>query len=333
MLNLALTTDKISVITSSTADIEAHASFIDYVQSPESATPGKQNVKITTATTTDVVASPAASTFRNVKFLSLRNKHASAANDVTVQFNANSTLYELIKCTLLAGEELVCREGVWFHFDNSAGVYATGLNIGGLVAVTAFADADELVTNESGVTKKVSGTLLKAWVGDMLKNQATAAQSISAATLTYITGSNISIPVGKLRIGTRFSWALDVTKTAAGTAARTFHVRLGTLGTTGDAAIHTITSALGTAVADQARIVIELTIRGPLSASCISRALFNMDHQLPATGFMTVKSEVIVNTSGTFDATTANLIIGLSVTTGASEVLSIEQCAAEAKNL
>lgn len=123
MLNLALTTDKLSVITSSTADIAVHASFVDYVQSPESATPGKQNTAITTATTTDVVASPAASTFRNVKFIGLRNKHASTSNDVTVQFNANGTLYELIKCTLLPGEELVCREGVWFHFDANAGVY------------------------------------------------------------------------------------------------------------------------------------------------------------------------------------------------------------------
>jgi len=123
MINQALTTDKISVITSSVADIVAHASFVDYVQSPESATPGKQNTAISSATTTDIVAAPAASTFRNLKFLSLRNKHASTSNTVTVQFNANGTLYELFKCTLLPGEELVCHEGVWFHFDANGGVY------------------------------------------------------------------------------------------------------------------------------------------------------------------------------------------------------------------
>lgn len=123
MLNLALTTDKLQLVTSSAADISVHASFIDYVQSPESATPGKQNTAIASATTTDIVASPAASTFRNVKFLSFRNKHASTSNDVTVLFDANGTDFEILKCILLPGESLVCREGVWFHFDANAGVY------------------------------------------------------------------------------------------------------------------------------------------------------------------------------------------------------------------
>jgi hypothetical protein len=123
VLNLALTTDKLQLVTSSTADIAVHGSFIDYVISPESATPGKQNTAIASAATTDVIAAPAASTYRNVKWLSMRNKHASTSNDVTVLFNANGTTYELLKCTLLPGEELVCREGVWFHFDSNGGVY------------------------------------------------------------------------------------------------------------------------------------------------------------------------------------------------------------------
>lgn len=110
MLLLTATTDKFSVITSSTADVHVHASFVDY--NGTVVTPGKQNQAITTATTTDVVASPASSTSRNVKAINIRNKHASASNDVTFQFNANGTLFELHKVTLAAGEALTYTEGV-----------------------------------------------------------------------------------------------------------------------------------------------------------------------------------------------------------------------------
>lgn len=165
MLNLALTTDKISVITSSTANIAVHASFVDYLQSPESATPGKQNTAITTATTTDIVAAPAASTFRNVKFLSLRNKHASTANDVTVQFDANGTLFELIKCTLLAGEELVCREGVWFHFDTNGGVYGAILSLSDprFISKSLLADQSNSTTTLTEVTGLTQAVGIGVW--------------------------------------------------------------------------------------------------------------------------------------------------------------------------
>lgn len=127
MLILALTTDKISVITSSGADIDAHASWVDDLA--DAMTPGKTNTAILTATTTDIVPVPGASTYRNIKFLSLRNIDGATSNDVTVQFNANGTLYTLFKCTLLAGEELVCHEGVWFHYDSNGGVYGQALPV------------------------------------------------------------------------------------------------------------------------------------------------------------------------------------------------------------
>jgi hypothetical protein len=205
--------------------------------------------------------------------------------------------------------------------------------ISALTAAGSALAADEFAVNEAGTSKKVTGTQLLALFGDSMGNQSTATQAPTAATLTYLTGSNIAVPVGKLRVGTVFVWRVDMTKTAAGIAARTFHVRLGTAGTTGDAAILTFTSALGTAAVDQAWMQLIVTIRGPLSASCIARGYLNFDHEGPATGFMTVKSEVLGVTSGVFDATVANLIIGLSVTTGASEVITFQQVVAEAKNL
>ena len=120
MINLTGTTDKLQVITSSGADIDVHASFVDNASNVM--TPGKQNTAITTATTTDIVATPGASVVRNVKFLSLRNIDASLNNALTVQINVSATLYTLMKFTLLAGEEMICVDGVWFHFDAAYGL-------------------------------------------------------------------------------------------------------------------------------------------------------------------------------------------------------------------
>jgi len=79
----------------------------------------------------------------------------------------------------------------------------------------------------------------------VLNNVSVANQVVTAATLTYLTGSAISVPAGLLRIGTIFRWTMSLTKTAAGTAANSFFVRLGTLGTTSDTAVCTFTTGAG----------------------------------------------------------------------------------------
>lgn len=62
MINLASTSDKLQVVTDvAGSDIRVHASWVDL--NGTTVTPGRTNTPgITTATTTDVVASPAAST-------------------------------------------------------------------------------------------------------------------------------------------------------------------------------------------------------------------------------------------------------------------------------
>src|SRR5580765_3051283 len=120
MINLALTTDKLQIITSAASTIDVHASWVDDVS--DAMTPGKTNTAIASATTTDVVPAPG-SGVRNVKLLSARNRDAALSSDVTVQYNANGTLYQLFKCTLQIGEELIMREGVFFHHDVNGGVY------------------------------------------------------------------------------------------------------------------------------------------------------------------------------------------------------------------
>lgn len=132
MLNLVDTNDKISLITSSGADVDVVTAFTDCdstTLSSQTFQGKKQITQPTTATTTDIVAAPSANFERNIKFISIRNIDAAVSQDVTVQLNDNGTLITLFKCTLLAGEELVFSEGVWFHYDTSGGVYAQSLPV------------------------------------------------------------------------------------------------------------------------------------------------------------------------------------------------------------
>jgi hypothetical protein len=123
VLLLVSTSDKLQVATSSAADTDTQASYVDYASGV--ITPGRLNKAIASATTTDVVAAPAASTQRNVKHLSIRNKHASTNQDVTVRHTDGTTIVELFKCTLAPGEELVFNDGTGFMAFDSSGALKT----------------------------------------------------------------------------------------------------------------------------------------------------------------------------------------------------------------
>lgn len=123
MLNLSSTSDVIRIVTGSAAQIECHASWADL--NGTTVTLGRQNTPhITTATTTTVVASPAASTVRNVKHLNITNDHASQSCSITVEHYDGTTAEELIAVTLLSGENMVLGEdGRWTHYDANGAVY------------------------------------------------------------------------------------------------------------------------------------------------------------------------------------------------------------------
>lgn len=129
MLLLTSTSDKVQVITDATADVEVHASYVDYASG--TITPARTNTaSITTATTTDVVASPGSSTQRNVKHLNVRNNHASTAVNVTVQHTDGTNVETLYKVNLTAGESLVFgADGIWRHYDANGGAYENPLPV------------------------------------------------------------------------------------------------------------------------------------------------------------------------------------------------------------
>jgi hypothetical protein len=109
MLLLVSTTDKIQLITGAAVTVDVHASFMDYNGS--TVTTGRKNTAITTAATTDIVASPGAGVSRNVKTLNIRNKGTSPVV-ITVVHTDGTTAVELKKVNLSPGRCLEYVEGV-----------------------------------------------------------------------------------------------------------------------------------------------------------------------------------------------------------------------------
>ncbi len=191
-------------------------------------------------------------------------------------------------------------------------------------------DAQELPCNDAGTTKKiVLGTDLKPWIGKMLANRSVAAQTINATT-AYVTNSNISVPVGKLRAGSSFRWLIYMTKTGAGsTAGSTILLKIGTAGTTGDATIATLTTGTPTGVADTGVLDLQAVIR-TIGAAATSSFAGRLTHNLASTGFSNIAGEAYTATGTTFDSTVANLIVGITITTTSASSWTLEQVYAEA---
>jgi hypothetical protein len=287
VLLLTSTTDVLRVITSAAVAVDVHASWADYAAGTIAL--GSTNTAISTAATTTVIGSPAASTQRNVKTLFLRNRDASLSVDVTVQVYNGTTAYELIKITLAAGDTLSYSDelGTFFKIPNPISAPAA--------------------------------------------NYTTSDQTIAAATTAYVTGSDIHNSSGRpWRVGTTLQWRVWLSKTAAGVAARTLNVLFGTTGTSSDTSRANV-AITPTAAIDAGYYFVMATMRSIGTSGVVSIGIV-LVHNGATTGLGT---GVAVNslTNATFDNTSASLIAGISITTGASEVLTITQVNTEVDNI
>jgi hypothetical protein len=106
---------KLEMTRGSAVDIDFVANWIDITSTAvsEDSTLGK----VTTGGTGDLVTTPAASTTRKIKFLSIRNVHASSSNALTINLDTGGTDHRLMAITLLAGEAVVYVEGQgWIYY-------------------------------------------------------------------------------------------------------------------------------------------------------------------------------------------------------------------------
>ena len=168
--------------------------------------------------------------------------------------------------------------------------------------------------------------ILQDDLGDLIPqatliNSSVTSVSAGYAADTYLAGSSIIIPAGKWRAKQQYRCKFDMTKTAAGIATPIITLRMGTLGTTGDAAIQTITFGAGTALADTGVFEVLVTFRTIGSGtSAVTQAVAKVDHHLGLTGLTStgaVGTGIILGTSAGFNSTTQTTI-GLSFNGGAS---------------
>lgn len=169
MILLTQTTDKIQLVTSAACNVDVLAFYVERNQSTGAVgADGRQATNILTATTTDIVAVPGASTTRNVKELHIRNKHATATYDVTVQLNANGTIYELYKVTLRAGDSL--------EYNESYGFYPVSANLANLTLTSAEPSSGQTVLTSTlngaavGTFVTINGTAYYLYLGRIARD-------------------------------------------------------------------------------------------------------------------------------------------------------------------
>lgn len=163
--------------------------------------------------------------------------------------------------------------------------------------------------------------------GQVVRNSSAVQQAIVAATRTYITGSQLAIPDGRLKVGSKIRFRFNMAKTAAGTATSTFDICFGTAGTTADTARVSFTKPAGTAAADEGWVTVEATVRS-VGATGVVVGEFVLVHNLAATGHAQIPCVVVNTISAAFDVGAATFV-GLCITSGASDAITIEQVSAE----
>lgn len=225
MLLLTSTSDIVRIVTGSAANVNVHTDYIDNASG--TFTPARTNTAaITTATTTTIVASPGASTQRNVKGIYITNNHATASTQVTVQHFDGTNSEDLMGVTLLAGENVILdAEGSWHHHDvqgaeyTYAGLANQNLGITGTIAETM---PRETCPEVNTAAPTASGTLflqaIKLRAGDLVSNI-----TISSATTAAVTPTNYFFALYDANRGlkaqsanqTTAAWAANTVKTLA----------------------------------------------------------------------------------------------------------------------
>lgn len=220
-----------------------------------------------------------------------------------------------------------------YTFQNADGTLAFLTDITGTNSGTNTGD-ETTATIKTKLSMSTAGATLVTKVQPTpIYNQSVSLQT-GFATETYLTGSSIAIPNSSLQSGARFRLIFDVSKTAAGLATPIIRIKIGTAGTTADATILTFTFLAQTAVADIGTFEFWVTFRTVGSGtSAVIQGTAQARHRLSATGLQNLPSPTLQVTSGGFDSTVSNLIIGASVNAGASAAWTVQMVQSELNNL
>lgn len=190
MILLTGANDVLRLVTSSAANIDVVAGFADHASGVVS--PNRQLTTIGAAATTTIIGAPGASTQRTIRFLTIRNRHATIANTVTLQLYDGTTAFDIHKITLAAGEALIYDEAAGFAYLSSLGLPKAAESNGGAQAA-------------------VNALNLVVLAADVTNSNATA------NTIADITGLSFAVTAGETYF---FRATIDYTAAAATTGAR-----------------------------------------------------------------------------------------------------------------
>jgi len=187
MLLLTTTTDLLQLVTGAAYSTDIVASFVDITAT--GFTPGSSQANVATATTTTVVASPAAGVQRQLKMLSIRNSNASNNQTVTLQKSSSSTAYNVTGAIVLQpGETLYYQDGVGFsvrdalgQIKQTNGAFATPTALVGLAAVAGSATSGIRSDGAPALDQSIGPT----WTG-----QHKFTQPVLASLSLQVTGSS-----------------------------------------------------------------------------------------------------------------------------------------------
>lgn len=122
MILLTTINDSLTLTTSSVDEIHYTVSYVDITTT--SFTPGSVQGTITTATTTTILSAPAASTQRQVKYVSFYNNGAGT-NSIIFAKKVSSTTYKIVNQDLLTLSTLQYVDGNGVDISSSSGVGVT----------------------------------------------------------------------------------------------------------------------------------------------------------------------------------------------------------------
>jgi hypothetical protein len=191
MIILDATTKSLQINLSANVTTNQLPFSASYVDSTGSATtPGEQDGTSNNTTAATVVSAPAASTQRLIKSFILQNADTAAAK-VTVIYNNNSTLRNILVVTLAVGDQLVYEDEKGWNCLTSNGNMKSAAT-GGTGAVSSVSNTDGTIivsptTGDAKVSAAINGiantNLAKMAAGTYKGNPTAASANASDSTL------------------------------------------------------------------------------------------------------------------------------------------------------
>ena len=145
MFALTAVTEKLQLKTTSTSEVHVVVSYNDF--SATGSSKGVQLVKVTSATTTDIVNAPGASVVRVIERITLKI-YGGSANTLTVKYDISATDYEVTPdVPLETGEMYEYENGKgWSRFDASGQLLTAAAGSG----IPAGGTTGQVLTKNSG---------------------------------------------------------------------------------------------------------------------------------------------------------------------------------------